>query len=267
LSIILTGTESVTLTSDSDVELTINVEYTDTKNGVSTDHQHDGSTRDSVEIVGPPPQQHARTVTRISVTNQQRAGQSAVVITAAGSTVFTGTLQAGDSVDFDGATFTHVQTGGDGHSSSGNGGSSSDPSTYPRGVYDNPTNSVVPSGVVTDLSWGFGYGDEVLDLTDPQNPVVIVAGIYAVTAWPELVSGGAGMATITSEFDMGIDANNDYPYLGSGPAFDDSLLVYSPLTYYCRAGSTMRFRLQQNSGSDRQYKFSAVVQRLTPDPT
>ncbi len=147
----------------------------------------------------------------------------------------------------------------------GGGGTFPDPATFPRGVYDNAPPQVVTTGGTTiQLPIGYDYGDEVLDITDPANPLVIVAGIYSV--WVEVYGDGAETSTPSLALNMGVDANSDWGYApieGTCSALES---LGMGLTYYCREGSSITITAGQSSGSDKTYHALLVIQRLTPDP-
>ncbi len=141
----------------------------------------------------------------------------------------------------------------------GSGGS--DPATLPRGVYDNAPSQIVPSGGGnTPLPIGYDYGDEVLDITDPANPLVITAGIYSV--WVEVYGDGAETSVLSASLNLGVDDNNDFGYAPIEGTCSAQQSLGMGLTYYCRQGSAITITVGQNAGGDRTYHALLVIQRV-----
>lgn len=144
----------------------------------------------------------------------------------------------------------------------GGGGSSYSPPTT-RGVYDNGGPTTVPTATPTNLPWVFDYGDAVLNLTDPTQPLIIAAGVYAVTGWMLPGASYAGQL-VTISLALGVDANADFAETQlqiDSPVVNNLYLLTG--TYYCRTASKILANVAQNAMADQTWTWAAYIQRIT----
>jgi len=128
-------------------------------------------------------------------------------------------------------------------------------------------NSVtIANGATGVITWDTKYlGDDLLDLTDPENPAVIIAGVYIVTvavASSEPLTA-AGEAQIAFDMDNdGDDPNTLSTFPGSGAGGMSGSVT---IAYYIPAGGTLHLRVKNFDGaSSRDFNLTeAVVQRVS----
>lgn len=145
----------------------------------------------------------------------------------------------------------------------GGGGSSSAVQTH--GYYSGPSTSV-PNFSSADLPLGsFHTGDDLLDVTDPGAPVVIDAGVYAITALtqPSVDMTAGGIYTLSMEFDSdGDDQSFALTLEGTaGLPRPPALLAF---TYYIPAGGLLRFQAVNLDGVQSiSFALAIYVQRIS----
>lgn len=128
------------------------------------------------------------------------------------------------------------------------------------------TSVTIPDGEVGQVRWVRDAGDVLVDLTDPFFPVVIDAGVYAVSA----VFDATGPMAVGGLYSAELAFDYDGPY--------NSIAANSPiataerpnprvpvtLTYYIAAGAKLAATVQNLDGeAQRTFKqISAYMQRI-----
>lgn len=138
----------------------------------------------------------------------------------------------------------------------------------PRAQFSGP-NVDVPSGASTGLPWAVWtsrHHDNVLDCTDPLNPKVVAAGVYAVTAY---AFTGAPHAGKRWQLQLDLDVNGEDPLSPivngalddpNGPGGEQSLVLSQ--TWFLPAGAVLNAAVQHNVGAALSVGLVASVQKV-----
>lgn len=138
------------------------------------------------------------------------------------------------------------------------GGGGSQPTT--RAQYGG--NAVtIADGNSASVTWDTKFlGDALLVLTDPANPAIVTAGVYAVavTVTASAMTAGGDFVVI-----LNLDNDNDDP-TAAGASTDANGCAVT-LVYYIPAGGTIVVQVRNHDGAaSRDFTLSsAVVQRLS----
>lgn len=140
-----------------------------------------------------------------------------------------------------------------------------DPIDLIRSQYGNGAGDIVPSGAFTLLTWGNQNGGDALDLSDPQNPVIIEAGVYCISTAIFCLASVGKLAF----YELDLDAFGVDPLLttlidigsgiGGNPGQPNGTLS---LTFYVPAGGVLQAGVKHNVGSNHTFQFFAFVQRV-----
>ena len=114
--------------------------------------------------------------------------------------------------------------------------------------------------------WDKDGGDDLLDLTDPANPVIVTSGTYAIC----LCMKASGPLTAAGSYEAGLYLDTGGANLGtvqdSAPstANQSNPGVALSATLYMTAGTVITMYVTNNDGvASRDFSLqSAVVQRL-----
>lgn len=126
------------------------------------------------------------------------------------------------------------------------------------------------SGFGMSLPWEFTTGVELLDLTDPQFPTVLEAGVYAVTAnVVRLTTAASGVANAQMYGDLTLDHSGESA-IASGTCPLDVSGVSSPkaqvslsLTHYVAAGGQIQVGCGfPGSVGNQTLNLEVMIQRL-----
>lgn len=125
--------------------------------------------------------------------------------------------------------------------------------------------NLLANGASGDLAWSASSGNTLLDLTTPASPLILVAGIYAVTVevlGNTLTAGGTFVASLDVDRDD-LDASSAATSPAS-VASQDTPTVSLTVVGYCAAGGNLRLHVTNNDGANaRDFSGTAAVQRIT----
>lgn len=124
----------------------------------------------------------------------------------------------------------------------------------------------VADGDTAPLKWEHSAGDVLVDLTDPQLPVVLTAGVYgvSVSAYGANLTAG-GFFGLTLEFDYNdLDQSVGTHSRQAGTGDDASPQVALSLTYYLPANAVIAASAWNRDGvSSRVFTIGhAYIQRI-----
>jgi hypothetical protein len=140
-----------------------------------------------------------------------------------------------------------------------------------RGWYYALPGSVSGTGPTVALEWdptpGFAAGDSLLDFADPEIPVVLRGGIYAVSihAWFPKTAGKVGRLSLD------LDANDldpavvqEWPLDGSAPSSDFAYGA-TAMTWYIPEGGGIQSRVKHNNDTNLLVYAEMLVQPIAYD--
>lgn len=155
-------------------------------------------------------------------------------------------------------------------SASGGGGGS--PSTLPKGFYSQDQTSTgisVPTTTFTPLPWTWdgSFLDDVLDLTDPENPVINAAGLYAVTCAVSVVEAGLAMgkqffASLTLDTVTPTGGCNASNYCTTDAQQNSSVITTLTGVWYLPATAALALGVYHDVGSAVHFFHSTYIQCL-----
>lgn len=124
----------------------------------------------------------------------------------------------------------------------------------------------IANGATGSLTWDTKLsGSDLLDLTDPANPAVITAGVYAVT----IRVGNFGLTvggTFFAEFDLDLNGEDPEVIPTSPPSVAGQThpTIVASMTYYIPAGGVINVTVGNNDGANAvDFTLFAVVQRVS----
>jgi hypothetical protein len=147
--------------------------------------------------------------------------------------------------------------------SSSRGGSSGTP-LVTESAYYSGGNVTIADGDSGRVSWSIlDFGDNILDNTDPLQPIVRKAGLFFVSAQVETPSGFTAGGNISAE--LYFDYTGDAPFVATfaiGIAGYVALLISG--SYKLTAGQAIRLNVNNNDGaSSRAFVLkNALVSRI-----
>lgn len=137
-------------------------------------------------------------------------------------------------------------------------GGGSQPHT--QATYDDSI--TIAAGDSANASWGDAAGDELLDLTDPENPTIVVTGTYAFTCQigtNDDLTGVSALVTFAFNPDGENPPNVNLTLEGSAAGAQGIV----PFTWYLVAGTVVRFTVENDDGDNpHDFSFIAFVQRI-----
>lgn len=125
--------------------------------------------------------------------------------------------------------------------------------------------SVVDS---TMLPWNKQSGDDLLDLTDPTAPTILVAGVYAFN----IAANGSAPGPYAVDwfwFGLDTDANADDAYqdnfapLNPDVAPNPNPQCSQSLVYYMPAGALLQANVRHSNPDPIDFKIQGSIQRLS----
>lgn len=141
--------------------------------------------------------------------------------------------------------------------------------------YNTTSPESILTNTATELEWVHALGSSLFDLSTPDEPAAIVAGIYAVSVIVTCASGvqSTGVfdwfARLTVIGDPGF--TNRSPQLGQGrldvdPGINEGLvdgpIISLSTTWHMEAGANVAVLILHNHGSSLDFGLRANVQRL-----
>lgn len=121
--------------------------------------------------------------------------------------------------------------------------------------------SVDPAAYV-QLPWTQGSGDALLDLTDPSNPTIVAAGVYALSAVFTGIDLTAG-ASFYSELDLDSSGEDAEAYAVSPAAAGAATTMALACVYYIPTGGVVQASVENHDSVARSFQHYAVLQRIT----
>lgn len=152
------------------------------------------------------------------------------------------------------------------------GGGGSQPVTRAQYGGDSVT---IANGEQGLLKWSPYFGNDgetpLLDLTDPLNPTILEAGVYAITVVPTIANGGSFTVGGTFNAALALDLEGDdtagYSAYSIPATEDNEQAINLPMqaTYYLAAGAVLNLTVNNNDGvQDLDFAFDAcMIQRLS----
>lgn len=156
-----------------------------------------------------------------------------------------------------------VQSGGAWFDIAGGGGGGS---TDHEQLFDD-TGTLVTNGASQAISFGAKtVGEDLVDLTDPENPTIIATGVYVVTATVFPLDA----ITVGGNFDafLTLDVDGDAARAGGTASLATTIQQFpaQPATvpYYLVTGVRLNITVTNNDGvSDITFQPATVIQRIS----
>jgi hypothetical protein len=143
----------------------------------------------------------------------------------------------------------------------GGGGTYTPPIT--RAQYGTAAPTTIANNANANIAWELTSGSSLLDLTTPDAPTVVTAGVYAVTVFTSTTAAMTANGRYEMAFDL--DRDGDDPQLVLIPgATSGPVRTTAALTYYCPAGAVLQVNIANKDGvASRDFTFIGVIQRLS----
>jgi hypothetical protein len=150
---------------------------------------------------------------------------------------------------------------------SSHGGGTYTPPTSLERITNQASMVTTPTATYTTLPLAHQSGAALLSYTDPSNPTVVTAGIYALNVQIDVGGGTKAAGYLYAEIDLtggGFDVQETVtiPLQTNGSNDPQASLT---LVRYCPAGTVVNVVVWQNSGGDLDIGIgsSCFLQRIT----
>lgn len=132
-----------------------------------------------------------------------------------------------------------------------------DPSALRRGTFSAEDSVEIANNGLAPLGWADNEseGGPVLDLTNPLQPAVIVAGVYTVTAWVSVTAmTDGGYFEVTLDLDFSGEGASTISAMSRPATTGDPSAPFCLVsdTYYIPAGGTIRLLARSRDGASAQ---------------
>jgi hypothetical protein len=120
-----------------------------------------------------------------------------------------------------------------------------------------------------DLTWDTKLsGDSLLDLTAPANPLIIAAGVYAVTFVGGYAEPGTNGGLIMLSVGIDVDDPGGNALTTTAVSVPVAALIQEPtvvvtLVWYSNAGGRLNANVFNRDGATRTFILTAAIQRLS----
>jgi hypothetical protein len=135
----------------------------------------------------------------------------------------------------------------------------------PIGFASFSLNLSVPANTDSKLPWTWNEvagEDDLLDTTDPLNPTIITAGIYAITG--DITCADGQQAGQSARLSVGIGNFANICALDIGlPDVDDPASNFPDIVRYAAAGAVVIARVRHSKVSALNFTSGIGVQRIT----